>query len=302
MNKYLKQMRVTTYPKNLIIMLPIFFGGGMFELDLLTTVILGVISFCFLSSAVYVINDLYDVEKDRNHNVKRHRPLASGDIAVKHAKTMVVILLASSVITNLLAVRNDYINLSWALLAIYLAINLGYSRFGWKNMPIVDLTIIASGFLLRLIYGSVITNIGLSSWMVLVVISLSFYFGLLKRKMEKQSENKDSREVLRFYDVRFLDKNLYMCLALSIVFYALWAVDPATTSRLGSEYIVWTVPLVIVLCMRYNLIVESTSDSNVEPMDAVARDRPLQVFGAIYIITLFLILYGHTLFGDILNL
>jgi 4-hydroxybenzoate polyprenyltransferase len=306
MNRYLELMRVTNYVKNLIIALPIFFGGMLFELDLLLSVVLGIASFCFLSSAVYIINDIHDIDRDRNHGTKRHRPLASGRVGVKHAKIMAVLLIIASVAMNIsafrVASRGDHMIFAFVLLALYFLINLGYSRFGWKNIPVVDLSVIASGFLFRIIYGSVVTGIELSNWMILVMVSLSFYLSMVKRKNEKVFENTGSREVLKHYSVGFLEKNMYVCLTLSIVFYALWAVDPVTIAGLGSEYIVWTVPLVIILCMRYGLIVDGASRSDTEPIGIALRDGPFLIVGAILLAVLFVLAYGQPLFGDVISL
>ena len=138
----------------------------------------------------------------------------------------------------------------------------------------MDIAILVSGFLLRVLYGSEIMGIEISNWLYLTVISMSFYLGLGKRRNELvKSTEGTTRKVLQFYNHSFLDKNMYMCLALTITFYSLWSVDPLTISRIGNSNLFWTVPLVILICMKYSLTIEGNSDG--DPVEVVFRDKTL---------------------------
>ena len=146
-----------------------------------------------------------------------------------------------------------------------------------------------SGFLIRILYGSVITNIEVSNWLYLTVISGSFYMGLGKRRNEIKKQGDKSREVLKRYSKEFLDKNMYVCLTLSIVFYALWCVDSATIQRMGTNLMVWTVPIVMIILMKYSLDVEG--DSYGDPVDVLFKDKILLLIVALYAISVFSIMY-----------
>ena len=242
----------------------------MLDVDLLWHSIIGFIAFSLIASVVYILNDIQDVELDRKHPTKCHRPLPAKQISLTNANILVFILLISSLLLNYLAAGNNA--LAWASLLLYLILNIAYSN-GLKNYPIIDIAILVSGFVLRVLYGSGITDIEISSWLYLTVISMSFYLGLGKRRNELARQKNVSRKVLEFYNHNFLDKNMYICLALTITFYALWTVDPVTIVRLSNNFLVWTVPLVIIICMKYSLNIEGDSDG--DPVEVVMRDKIL---------------------------
>lgn len=174
-------------------------------------------------------------------------------------------------------------------LVLYVVINIGYST-GLKNIPLLDVTILVLGFLIRVIYGAVITGIAISDWLYLTVIALSFYFALGKRRNElKRLKGKDTRKVLKGYPVSFLDKNMNMCLTLANVFYALWSVDEKTTTFYGSRYLVFTVPIVLLITMKYSLDIEGNSDG--DPAEVLLHDPALVGLCVLYLLIMFAILY-----------
>jgi len=286
MKKYLKLMRIHHYLKNVLIFLPLIFSQNLFDGNLFKKTILGFLSFSILSSIVYVINDIQDVEKDRRHSTKCKRPIASGAVSVKSAYTLIIIISIIGVLLNYLACG---LNLkAWALVIMYIGFNFAYSM-GFKNLPIIDITILVSGFLLRVLYGSAITNIEVSKWLYLTVIAMSFYLGLGKRRNELKTEGSKTRKVLKYYNHGFLDKNMYMCLGLTIVFYSLWCVDSVTIQRYSSSNIVWTVPLVMLICMKYSLNIEGDSDG--DPVSVLLKDKILIGMVLLYSIILLFIIY-----------
>ena len=173
---------------------------------------------------------------------------------------------------------------------LFRSINVGYS-LGLKHIPFVDITLLASGFLIRVLYGAVIINGEVSNWVSLTIISISFYLGLGKRRNELKKSNGQAvtRKVLMYYSFNFLDKFMYLCLALSIVFYSLWSADTEVIARYGTNKLIWTVPFVIVLMMKYSADVES--DSHGDPVDVITNDKPLIVMGAVYAVMMLLLIY-----------
>lgn len=285
MKKYLKLMRVHHYLKNLLVFAPLMCSGQFFNGKKLTAALLGFLAFCLISSVVYIINDIRDREKDRLHPTKRNRPIASGAVSVKAAWVLAACLLALALICNFAVFHPA----ATALLILYLALNLAYS-FGLKNVPIIDISILVSGFLIRVAYGSMVAGIEVSSWLYLTVIALSFYFALGKRRNElRQSGGDATRKVLRAYPMGFLDKNMYLCLALANVFYALWSTDAKTVALYHTDALIFTVPIVLLITMKYNLNIEGDSDG--DPVEVLLHDKILIGMCAAYFAVMFSILY-----------
>ena len=280
---FLKLLRIKHYIKNAIIFLPLIFSKSLFDLPLLTSTLYGFAAFSFIASVVYIINDIRDIEKDRAHPTKRQRPIASGAIAIKSAVVVAVTLFVLSIIMNYLSAGLNF--LSWGILLGYFVLNLGYS-FGLKKIPLLDVTILSSGFLLRLLYGSYITGIHLSAWLCLTTILASFYLGFGKRRNEFTLQSTNKRDVLNIYSYDFLDKSMHMCMTLALVFYSLWALD---VSQGASSALIWTVPFLLLIVLKYNFNIEKTS--NGDPTEVIFEDRVLLLMALIYMLIMFLILY-----------
>ncbi len=284
LGNYIKLMRVKHYLKNFLIFLPLLFSGNLVKGDYLWVCFMGFIAFSLTCSIVYIINDINDREKDRLHEKKKNRPIASGKVSVGEAMGLILIL----VIGVVLCITCISIKLySLILLLIYLFINIGYS-FGLKNVCLVDIVILVSGFVIRVLFGGAIIGVEISNWLNLTVMAMAFYLALGKRRNEIIKSKKNTREVLKYYNREFLDKNMYMCLALGIVFYSLWTVDFEVMHRINNN-LVWTVPLVIIICMRYSMIVEGNSDG--DPVEVVLHDKMLLVLIPIYGLLLMGLLY-----------
>ncbi|MBE5936394.1 MAG: prenyltransferase [Lachnospiraceae bacterium] len=285
MKKYISLLRVKHYVKNLLILTPLFFGEGIFDMKTLTNVVYALIIACLVSSTIYILNDINDIEKDRKHPVKCNRPLASGIISIRMAITILIVLYIAIILLSTLALFKNifsYDALLW--LIAYIIINLLYSR-GLKNVPVMDVVILASGFVIRLYYGSCVANVAVSSWLYLTVLGGAFYLGMGKRRNELQKQSVgDTREVLRKYSYAFLDKNMHMCAVFTEVCYALWAVQNQ------HKTLMWTVPIVMIIFMKYSLDIESTeSDGN--PIDVVLEDKTLLLLLVLYALVVFLSIY-----------
>lgn len=286
MKNYIKLARFKHCIKNIFILLPLFFGHKLFDIEADIECILGFFAFSLLSSVVYIVNDINDIENDKRHPQKRLRPIASGKISIKNGIIYAAFLAVLSCVCAYFACREN--PFSVIFLITYLVINFMYS-FGLKNYPIIDVAILASGFLLRLLFGASIVNIEVSSWLYLTVLSLSFYLGLGKRRNELKRQSDTSRKVLKYYSYEFLDKMMYMFMAIALVFYSLWCADPMTVSNLDPSRIVWTVPVIILILMRYSYIVEGDSDG--DPAEVVLHDIPILALCAFYALLMTLLIY-----------
>ena len=276
MKAYLKLMRIKHYIKNLLVFAPMFFARSILSSDLWTKVGIGFLAFCFISSIVYIINDIHDIEKDKQHPIKKNRPLPSGLIRVEQAWMLAMVLFIVSGV--LIYLVNDL--LAAVILYGYLLMNLAYSLY-LKRVPIVDVTIIMIGFILRIIYGGELASIQLSNWLILTVMAISYYLALGKRRNELNRNGNQSRDVLEHYNAEFLDKMMYVMLTLFIVFYSLWTVSIAESSYL----LIWSIPLVILVVMKYSLIIENNSYG--DPADVLFSDPVL--IGLVLVYGLFMI-------------
>ena len=194
---YLQEFRYPQWSKNIVLFMPIFFGGKLIDLDSLLAATLGFITFSCTASLVYVFNDLRDIEEDRNHPQKKHRPIASGKISNKEAIGLLLFLV---IVISLLTI---YINvLPFTLvLFFYLIINLFYSIY-LKRVPIIELILVTSCYVLRLLAGGAITGIVVSSWLLIVIFFGALLFISGKRLTEKR--NSKTRSVLKKYSVTIL--------------------------------------------------------------------------------------------------
>lgn len=280
--KYVRLIRIKHWIKNFLIFLPLIFSREINITNILLT-LLGFISFSLVSSVVYIINDIKDKEKDKNHPIKKNRPIASGIVSIPIALLIMILFLGVTIVILIyLSMYNSFISL---YIICYILLNIMYS-FGLKNIPLLDVSILALGFLIRVLYGGALINVDVSTWLFLTVLSISFYLGLGKRRNELMAQEKigsNTRNVLKYYNREFLDKNMYMCLSMTIIFYSLWCRD------LNYKYIMWTIPLLLLICMKYSLNVESNSSG--DPVEVVFKDKILIMLGLIYAFSLIIILY-----------
>lgn len=259
--EYIKLIRVKHYLKNVLILLALFFSGNMFNLDNLFQVMLGFICFSFVASSIYIINDIKDIENDRKHEKKKNRPLASGKISIKNAIITLFILLFITILINIIFIDN----LSWIYLVVYFLLNLGYS-LGLKEKPIIDILILSFGFLIRVMYGGMIINVDISSWLYLTVFSASLYMAFGKRRNELTKNGNSTRKVLQYYNFNFLDKCMNIFLSLTLVFFSLWTKD------MNNQYLLWCIPLVVAIFLKYSLDVEN-SESYGDPVEVILADK-----------------------------
>lgn len=284
MKEYMKLIRIKHYTKNLLIFLPIIFSRNLLEVDLLTNVIFGFVLFCLTASIVYIFNDIKDIESDKLHPQKCKRPIASGKITKKQAIFIIIIL---AIVTMEIALTKFANNLETiCILLIYVGINIAYT-IKLKKIPIVDIFILAMGFLIRVIFGATLISVQVSNWLYLTILSISFYMGMGKRRNEmiKVSDNEETREVLKYYNKNFLNENMYMFLALAIVFYSLWCVDMSNKF----QYIMYTIPLIMFLAMQYSLAIEKGTHG--DPVEVILENKKLVIGILISIVLIIVLIY-----------
>jgi len=284
---YLRLLRVSQYSKNLFIFLPAFFAGQITHTNKLLPSLAALLGFSLIASSMYIINDCIDVRYDREHPRKSLRPIASGRVSVKAALTLSAFLLAGGMLVSLL--------LGWAAFYIsiaYLAINLAYS--GWlKHFPILDVTVIAVGFNLRLSMGSAVTGIKLTEWIVVMTFLLAFFLALAKRRDDVliyEKTGKLMRKSIDGYNSRFLDTSLAIMAAIIIVAYLMYSVSPEVTARMGSHKLYLTAVFVVLGVLRY-LQLTFVEEKSGSPTWVLLNDRFTQINLACWVAAFGLLLY-----------
>ena len=244
----LRLLRPHQWVKNGFVFVGLVFGHAWHDAGVVLAALLAFGGFCLTASAVYVMNDLIDREQDRLHPQKCRRPLACGAVGVGPA-------LAAA-----LACLGGGLALGWAagplvaaLLGVYLAVNLGYS-LGLKHVVILDVFLIAAGFMLRLLAGTVGLGIAPSLWLLLCGLMLTLFLGFAKRRAELNALEEDSaghRRVLEHYTPAMLDQFIGVAAAATVIAYSLYTVSPDTVSLHGTRWLIATVPFVLYGLLRY---------------------------------------------------
>lgn len=292
MKKYLKLIRVKHYMKNILILLPAVLTQQLFCRRVLFESAVGIVIFSMVSSAIYVVNDIRDVELDRQHPAKCNRPLASGEISVRAAKLLVFILMAGIIFVWRGASRG--LAPKYVLVPLlYLVMNIAYS-VKLKEYPLIDVFILMSGYVLRLVYGGILIGTGISAWMFLTVTAAAFFLGFGKRRNELLVYGDTGRENLKRYTLGFLDQACLMSMTITIVFYSLSCADTNTAVAQAGVNLLWSVPIVIMICLRYLMILHN-GRSDGDPVEVLLKDKWLVLLCVFYFGALLLLLYGSCL-------
>lgn len=280
--KFLRLIRVHQWIKNVFVFIPLLFSLHLFHQDYLITTLLAFLVFCLASSAIYVINDLVDIESDRAHPVKKNRPLPSGAIS----KTAAII--TASLLLVLVFWMMMYFNIEFILLVIaFVVLNILYS-FWLKNVVLLDVFSIAAGFLIRVLAGAFVIQVPISSWLLLTTMFISLFLGVMKRRSElvlvtdKQKLNiesteqtgTNSRKVLAQYSLNFADQMATIAATGVIVCYALYTVAPRTVSIFNTERLIYTTPFVVFGIFRF-MYLEYISGKGENTTHTLATDIPM---------------------------
>jgi len=291
---YLKLLRPKDWAKNLFLFIPLFFASQIFNLEKMLAVSYGFIAFCCIASSIYIINDYRDREDDRKHPVKKNRPLASGAVSPTSALIICAILIVAG-FTLAWFIRDKFA----FVLAIYFFINLGYS-LGLKSIAILDILILAIGFVLRIKAGSVISFVTLSEWIVIMVFLLAVFMAIGKRRDDvllKIGSGTDMRKSIKGYNLELLNVLLALVCAVIVVAYFMYTMSDEVRSRPGSYRLYYTCLFVIAGIMRYLQIVFVSADSG-SPTKILYKDRFIQITLLLWVASYISILYttGFSLF------
>jgi len=280
-------LRPTQWSKNAVLFAALMFSKHLFNLDAVVVVSLGFIAFCALASGTYVMNDLWDCDRDREHPLKSLRPLPSGRVqrntAVAMAVGLVVVGLGGTV---LLSVRFG------VLASLYFVLQLAYT-FWLKEVVILDVMAIASGFVIRAVAGGVIIAVPVSPWLIICTFLLALFLGFSKRRHELillEARATDHRASLKEYSPYFLDQMIAVVTASTVVAYAIYTVSPEVREKLGTDKLYLTIPFVLFGIFRYLYLVHQREEGG-NPTQLLLSDQPLLLDVLLWIVTAALLLY-----------
>ncbi|WP_298302524.1 decaprenyl-phosphate phosphoribosyltransferase [Flavobacterium sp.] len=271
MRNYLKLIRVEQYIKNAFVFAPLFFDSQFLNLDNLINVILAFLCFCTISSSVYIFNDYFDINEDKNHPQKRYRPLASGSISIQNGLVLMLILMISSITVSYLISVELFL-----VIVSYLALNFLYSKW-LKHIAILDVNIIAVGFILRIVAGSVVSDVVPSIWILLITYLLALFLGISKRRTDViLAENgNDVRKNIEGYNLIFIDVILGILASIIIVSYIFYCISPEVQLHYHSDLLYVSIIFVVNGIFRYLKLV-FVDQSTYSPTKIVLNDRFIQ--------------------------
>lgn len=292
MIKYLKLLRVEQWVKNFFVFIPLFFSGNITHTHFLIKSIFAFIVFSFIASSIYILNDYKDIEADKKHPEKKDRPLANGSISKTTALFLFTVLV--SAVIFLIFFGQSYFNQNlWkftVIIASYFLMNLAYT-FKLKHVAIVDIFIIAIGFVLRVLAGGYSTGIKISQWAILLTFVLALVLAVGKRRGEliNAAISGKTRKALDGYNVQFADIVLSISVTLAVICYLMFTLTPEVQERFGVR-VFYTVLFVVFAFLRYlqQTLVYNKTES---PTKIVYKDRYIQVTIVIWLITFLLLIY-----------
>lgn len=279
-------VRLPDWTKNLFVLAPLFFSNSFTEADQDLRALAAFLGFSLAASVVYVLNDWCDREEDAAHPTKCTRPIAAGEIDGRQALVLALLLAAGSIGVALAAgLPGGY----WVVLAAYFAINVAYSTF-LRHADLVDVCIIAAGFVLRVLAGSEAIGVTASPWIILSTGLLALLLVLGKRRSDLSAESSRERGSLGGYSVEFIDISLATLAASTIGFYALFTLSDYTRLKFGTDDLYLTTFFVVVGVLRYLQVVINHGAGG-SPTTIALTDRPIQVIVAAWLVTFGLIAF-----------
>ena len=280
-------LRPHQWTKNLVVFAALVFVPRLHHLPSVVAAVGAFGLFCLLSGAVYLVNDLLDLERDRLHPVKRQRPLAAGLLSPSLAKGAAVVIVLAALGGSF--ALGTYFGL---VALVYIGLMTGYS-FVLKNVVILDVLTVSFAFVLRAVAGAVAIEVVFSNWLLIVTMLLALFLTLSKRRHEftlLAGEAAGHRRILGEYSPYLLDQMIAVVTASTVVSYALYTQAPETVSKFGTDRLVWTLPFVLYGIFRYLYLVHQRDEGG-NPSRVLLNDRPILAAVALWTVAVVTIIY-----------
>ena len=289
-NAAIKLIRPKQWLKNMFVFIPMFFGGSLTDFQDVYASIITFFAFCFIASSVYCFNDIYDVEADRRHPVKCKRPLASGALSMKSAYLLMG-LMASLSLVMILLLPVDWWKVGLIILGYYV-INLCYCA-QLKQHAILDVCIIAFGFVLRILAGGFATEIVLSKWLVMMTFLLTLFLSFAKRRddvIRMQATGEAPRKNTIRYNLTFINQAITITASVTLVCYIMYTISPDVVERVGTDYLYLTSIFVLLGLLR-SIQITVVDEKSGDPTKMLLKDRFTQLIVLLWGLTFLLLIY-----------
>lgn len=290
MKNLIRLIRPKQWIKNLIVLLPVFFGGALLHPSAIYAGLITALSFSFAASSIYCLNDIIDIEDDKHHPIKCNRPLASGAISIPQGYTLMVLMLILSMASTFLLY--DHQLETAGVIAFYWLLNIGYC-LKLKQYAIIDVCIVAFGFVLRVLAGGISTSIHLSKWIVLMTFLLMLFLSFAKRRDDVVRMNETGhapRQNTIRYNLTFINQAITITSSVTLVCYIMYTVSPETIQNLHTDYLYLTSVFVLVGLLRYIQIAVVDKKSG-DPTKVILRDRFTQLIVLAFGLAFLFIIY-----------
>ena len=275
MKNLIRLIRPHQWVKNLVVLLPVFFGGALLHIESVYAGLVTALCFSFAASSIYCLNDIVDVEDDRQHPVKCHRPMASGAISIPQGYTLMFLMFVLSMLSTFL-LRQSQLETASVIL-FYWLLNIAYC-LKLKQYAIIDVCVVSFGFVLRILAGGYATGIHLSKWIVLMTFLLMLFLSFAKRRDDVVRMNETGhapRQNTIRYNLTFINQAITITASVTLVCYIMYTVSPETIQNFHTDYLYLTSVFVLVGLLRYIQIAVVDKRSG-DPTKVMLHDRFMQ--------------------------
>lgn len=275
MKNLIRLIRPHQWVKNLVVLLPVFFGGALLHIESVYAGLVTALCFSFAASSIYCLNDIVDVEDDRQHPVKCHRPMASGAISITQGYTLMFLMFVLSMLSTFL-LRQSQLETACVIL-FYWLLNIAYC-LKLKQYAIIDVCVVSFGFVLRILAGGYATGIHLSKWIVLMTFLLMLFLSFAKRRDDVVRMNETGhapRQNTIRYNLTFINQAITITSSVTLVCYIMYTVSPETIQNFHTDYLYLTSVFVLVGLLRYIQIAVVDKRSG-DPTKVMLHDRFMQ--------------------------
>ena len=286
-------IRPKQWVKNVFVLIPLFFGGELLNVHAVVAALFTFVSFCFAASSIYCLNDVIDVEADRRHPVKCNRPVASGLVSERMAWLLMAGFFVAAVLVLLCAIL--CYGLPWHTLGIivfYWLLNIAYCT-RLKQYAIIDVCVVAFGFVLRILAGGLATGVVLSKWLVLMTFLLTLFLSFAKRRddvLRMEATGEAPRKNTSRYNITFINQAITITAAVTLVCYIMYTVSPEVVARVHTEYVYLTTVFVLLGLLRYIQLAVVDKRSG-DPTKVILRDRFTQLIVLAWGLSFLVIIY-----------
>ena len=290
MNNILQLIRPYQWIKNTFVFLPVFFGGALTQVESLLGSLSAFFAYCFAASAIYCYNDIHDVEDDRRHSEKCHRPIASGAVSIAKGYFIMAVMILLSVLAVLSAGERS-LQLG-VVIVVYFVLDIAYCLM-LKRFAVVDVCVLSFGFVLRILAGSAATGVVASHWLVLMTFLLALLLSFAKRRddvVKMMTTGEAPRHNTKRYNMTFVNQAITVTASVTLVCYIMYTISPEVTSRTNFGYGYLTTVFVILGLLRY-MQLTSVDNKSGDPTKLLYSDRFLQAVIALWLLSYVLMIY-----------